>query len=187
MSALSTTILAFSLSTDAFAVALGKGAALRRPQFREALKTGIIFGSIEALMPIAGWLVGLVASGYLAVVDHWIAFAILAVLGGKMMLESMQEEERAVAKPRRHRIATLALAAVGTSIDAWAVGLTLAIMGYNIWLSALAIGAATCLMVTIGIMAGHELGRRTGKFAEFLGGVGLFLVGSWILYHHVGV
>lgn len=185
MSAVSTAVMAFSLSTDAFAVALGKGAALRRPRFLEALKTGAIFGGIEGVMPIAGWLLGLVASRYIQAVDHWIAFTILALLGIKMMHESFEKEDSGKAKPRRHKLGGLVLAAIGTSIDALAVGMTLAIMGFNIWLNALAIGAATCLMVTTGIMAGHYLGRKTGSLAEFLGGLGLILVGCWILYEHL--
>ena len=185
MSAVSTAVMAFSLSTDAFAVALGKGAALRRPRFSEALKTGLIFGSIEGIMPLAGWLLGLVASTYISEFDHWVAFTILGLLGLKMMHESFDKESSGKAKPRRHRLGTLVLAAIGTSIDALAVGMTLAIMNLNIWLNALAIGAATCLMVTIGIMAGHSLGRKTGRLAEFLGGIGLILVGCWSLYEHL--
>jgi putative Mn2+ efflux pump MntP len=186
MSALSTAVLAFSLSTDAFAVALGKGAALRRPRLLEAIRTGAIFGSIEGAMPIAGWLLGLAASRYISAVDHWIAFIILALLGGKMVKEAFDPQDEGKAKPRRHGLGVLILAAIGTSIDALAVGMTLAIMGFNIWLNALAIGCATCLMVTIGIMAGHQLGRKTGRYAEVLGGIGLWLVGTWILYEHIG-
>lgn len=185
MSVLSTGIMAFSLSTDAFAVAIGKGAALRRPRFSEALKTGAIFGGIEAAMPVLGWLIGLVASGYIAAVDHWIAFTILALLGLKMVYESLFAKDDCKAKPRRHKLGALVLAAIGTSIDALAVGMTLAIMDFNIWISALAIGSATCLMVMIGVMAGQYLGKRAGRMAELLGGLGLILVGCWILAEHL--
>lgn len=177
-------LLAFSMSSDAFAAALGKGAALDRPKFSEALRTGLIFGSIEATTPVIGWTLGRAASRYIAAFDHWIAFGLLAGIGAKMIWDSFQRDADAE-KPQRHSFAVLALTALGTSIDALAVGVTLALINANILVNALAIGAATFLMTTIGVMVGRFLGSRFGKYAEALGGIILIVIGANILAQHL--
>jgi putative Mn2+ efflux pump MntP len=177
-------LLAFSMSTDAFAAALGKGAALNRPRFSEALRVGLIFGTIEAITPLIGWVLGRAASGYIEAFDHWIAFGFLAGIGIKMIWDSFQrdaEEE----KPQRHSFAVLALTAIGTSIDALAVGVTLALIDANILVNALAIGAATFTMTTLGVMVGRTLGARFGKYAEGAGGIVLIVIGGLILAQHL--
>jgi len=184
MNPLPVVFLALSMSTDAFAAALGKGAALHRPKFSEALRTGLIFGTIEATTPVIGWALGRAASRYVAEFDHWVAFAILAAIGIKMIWDSFQrdaEEER----PESHSFAVLALTALGTSIDALAVGVTLALIDANILVNALAIGIATFTMTTIGVMAGHALGARFGKYAEGVGGIILIVIGGTILAQHL--
>lgn len=177
--------IAFSMSTDAFAAALGKGAALDKPKWSEALRTGLIFGGIETLTPVIGWALGRAASGYIAAVDHWIAFGLLLTIGGKMIWDSFQRDETD-AKPQRHALGVLVLTAIGTSIDALAIGVTLALIGANIIVNALAIGAATFTMTTIGVMAGRFLGARFGKHAELVGGLILIGIGSHILLQHLG-
>lgn len=177
-------LLAFSMSTDAFAAALGKGAALNRPSFGEALRVGLIFGSIEATTPVIGWALGRAASRYIEAFDHWVAFGLLAGIGGKMIWDSFQRDA-AEEKPERHSFLVLALTALGTSIDAMAVGVTLALIGADILINALAIGTATFLMTTIGVMVGRFLGSRFGKYAEGLGGVVLIVIGGLILAQHV--
>jgi putative Mn2+ efflux pump MntP len=184
MSYLPTILLALSMSSDAFAAALGKGAVLDRPKFSEALRTGAIFGTIEATTPLIGWGLGRAASFYIAAFDHWVAFGLLAVIGGKMIWDSFQRDENDE-RPQRHSFWVLALTAVGTSIDALAVGVTLALIGADILVNALAIGAATFLMTTIGVMAGRLLGARLGKYAEGLGGVILIVIGANILAQHL--
>lgn len=171
------------MSSDAFAAALGKGARLERPGLGEALRTGLIFGGIETLTPLIGWAAGRAASGYIEAFDHWIAFGLLLVIGVKMIWDSLQrdaEEE----KPRSHSLAVLALTAVGTSIDALAVGVTLALIDANIIINALAIGAATFTMVTIGVLFGRYLGEKFGRYAEAAGGVILIAIGLKILLEH---
>ena len=187
MSALSTTILAFSMSADAFAASISKGTALRRPRLWEAVRTGLVFGGVETLTPIVGWLLGLAAASYIAAIDHWIAFAILGGLGVKLIVESLgqADEPRSKAKPRRHGLGILLLTALGTSVDALAVGVTLAFVNANILITALAIGAATFTMATIGLMTGHYIGSRAGHWAEFLGGLGLIAIGTAILCEHL--
>lgn len=185
MSLLSNTILAFSMSADAFAASISKGVALRKPKLFDAMKIGLVFGVVEAITPIIGWLVGVAASGYIEAIDHWIAFFILIAIGGKMIGEGLGSEH----KERResHKLHILVLTAIGTSIDAMAVGVTLALIDVNIWLMAAMIGAATFIMVTIGIMTGHYIGQRAGKIAEILGGLCLMLIGTHILLTHLGM
>jgi putative Mn2+ efflux pump MntP len=183
MSPIALFILAFSMSADAFAAALSKGASLRRPSWAEALRTGAIFGSIEAMTPVIGWTVGLAASAYIAAIDHWVAFVLLGAIGGKMIWESFRRETEDD-KPRRHSLAVLVMTGIGTSLDAMAVGVTLALVGVDIVVPAVAIGAATCVMATLGVLAGRALGARFGKIAEAAGGVGLILIGGKILLEH---
>lgn len=187
MSFISTTALAFSMSADAFAVSIAKGAAIKKPRWREALRIGAIFGMVEAITPIIGWCMGLAASRYIEAIDHWFAFVILGAVGGKLVWESFHTEEEAQTKPNRHGLAMLVFTAVGTSIDAMAVGVTLAFIDANIWLNAAAIGTATFLMATLGIKAGHYLGSKTGKYAELLGGLTLIAIGTHILLSHTGL
>jgi putative Mn2+ efflux pump MntP len=176
-------IIAFSMSADAFAAALGKGAMLERPRFSEAVRTGLVFGIVEAVTPLIGWAAGLAASTYITAIDHWIAFALLAAIGGKMIWESVRrpvEQER----PNRHSFRLLLMTAIGTSIDALAVGVTLAFLNAYILLTAAAIGLATFMMTTVGFMVGHFIGGTFGRIAEALGGLGLILIGTKILIEH---
>ncbi|HEX2760188.1 MAG TPA: manganese efflux pump MntP family protein [Rhizomicrobium sp.] len=171
------------MSSDAFAAALGKGARLERPGLGEALRTGLIFGGIETLTPLIGWAAGRAASSYIETFDHWIAFGLLLVIGGKMIWDSFARDEEEQ-KPRSHSFAVLALTALGTSIDALAVGVSLALIGANIIVNALAIGAATFTMVTIGVLFGRYLGEKFGRYAEAAGGVILIVIGLKILLEH---
>lgn len=186
MSMLSHTALAFSMSADAFAASVGKGVKLQRPRLSEALRIGAIFGVVEAITPLIGWAVGLAASRYIAAVDHWIAFAILLLVGGHMLYEAAQPAEPD-AEPKSHKLSVLIFTAIGTSIDAMAVGVSLALLDVNILLMALMIGGATFLMASIGIMTGHYLGLRAGKAAEALGGLCLIAIGCKILFEHLGM
>ena len=186
MNALSTTALALSMSADAFAVSLCKGAALKKPRLRDALRTGAIFGAVEATTPLIGWLAGLAASQYVQAVDHWIAFVILAAIGLKMIYECCCNHHEGKEKKERHGLPVLLATAVATSIDALAVGVTLAFLHVNIWVCAAAIGAATFLMVTIGIMTGHYVGLKAGRAAEGIGGLCLIAIGTIILMEHLG-
>jgi putative Mn2+ efflux pump MntP len=183
MTPLAIVLLAFSMSSDAFAAALGKGALLQRPSFGEALRTGVIFGTVEAITPVIGWAAGRAASGYIAAFDHWIAFGLLAAIGAKMIWDSIRRPE-GTGKPRQHSFSDLVVTAVRTSIDAMAVGVTLALLDADIVINALAIGMATFAMTTMGVLFGRFLGGRFGRFAEAAGGVGLFLIGTKILAQH---
>ncbi|MDX2374130.1 manganese efflux pump MntP family protein [Psychrobacter sp. PP-21] len=183
-------LLALSMSTDAFSVAIGKGANLKNPRFTEALRMGVIFGTIEAITPIIGWLIGrsatsFVDAAFIEAWDHWVAFVILAALGMHMLYEGFKPSNEPVEAPRRHSFFKLAITAFGTSIDAMAVGVSLAFIEVNILLAAGLIGLATTVMVTLGVMLGRVLGSLIGHKAEVFGGFMLIAIGTWILLSHL--
>ena len=179
-------LLALAMSADAFAAAVGKGAALENPRWREALRTGAIFGTIEALTPIVGWMLGIAAAKYVTAWDHWIAFALLTALGLRMLYAGFSlASEVDLPKPNRHSFWLLAATGFATSIDAMAVGVGLAFLDVNIIPIAIAIGLTTFLMVTLGVMLGRVLGAIVGKRAEIVGGFLLSGIGSAILYEHL--
>lgn len=187
MTPLSIAVLSLSMSTDAFAAAVGRGAA-HRPCFATAVRNGLVFGIIEAITPLIGWALGLIAAGFVEQIDHWIAFGLLGAVGAKMLWESFQpvDEEARPARAGRNAILALIATAVGTSIDAAAVGVGMAFIGANIWLIAACIGFTTFVLTTIGMLIGRAVGVRFGKVAEFLGGVSLILIGLSILAEHMG-
>lgn len=186
MNVATTLAIALAMSTDAFAVAIGKGAALHRPHLKEALRTGAIFGVIEGLTPIVGWALGQVAAPYVEAWDHWIAFTLLGVLGLRMIHASLGEDDEEEEKPQSHAFWLLAITGFATSIDAMVVGASLAFIDANILATAGAIGLATFTMVTLGVMLGRGLGQLVGKRAELIGGLVLIAIGGLILYEHLG-
>jgi putative Mn2+ efflux pump MntP len=183
----STAFLALAMSTDAFAAAVGKGVALEKPRWTEALRTGAIFGVIEAITPIIGWGLGYAASGYVESWDHWIAFTLLSLLGLRMILAALRapDADEDARKPRRHGFWLLAITGFATSIDAMAIGVGLAFLDIAILPIAVAVGISTFAMVTLGVMLGRVLGRLAGRWAEAFGGVLLIAIGSVILYEHL--
>ncbi|MBD8602056.1 manganese efflux pump MntP [Pseudomonas sp. CFBP 8771] len=185
MNPISIIFVALAMSTDAFAAAIGKGATLHKPRFTEALRTGVIFGAIETITPLIGWFIGQAATEYVQDFDHWIAFVLLVGLGLHMIYNGVKAEAPEEDKPQQHSFAILAVTAFATSIDALAVGVGLAFVDVNIWIAAAAIGVATTVMVTIGVMLGRVLGVVVGKRAEIVGGIVLMLVGAVILYEHL--
>lgn len=185
MNLLSILLIGLAMSTDAFAAAVGKGAAMQRPRFREALRAGLIFGAIEAVTPLVGWLLGTAASRYITAWDHWIAFTVLSLLGLHMVWNGVRGDDDAQEKPRRHGFWALAATGLGTSIDAMAVGVSLAFLDVHIGVVALVIGLCTLVMVTAGIMLGRALGALAGKRAEIVGGMILLVIGAAILYEHL--
>lgn len=187
MNPVATLFLAFAMSTDAFAAAIGKGATLDRPHWREALRTGLIFGVIEALTPLIGWFLGKAAAQYVSAWDHWIAFALLLVLGARMVLNGFTAKDVEEKKAATHSFWLLAVTGFATSIDAMAVGAGLAFVDVNIYSTAAAIGLATLVMVTIGVMLGRVIGHVVGRRAEMAGGVVLIGIGCTILAEHLKI
>lgn len=177
-------ILAFAMSTDAFAVAIAMGARRNHIPFSEALKTGLLFGLIEGVTPLVGWALGSIAASYVESWDHWIAFVLLGGLGLRMMHEGMQAPETGEeAAPRAFWL--LALTGFATSIDALVVGAGLAFTDTGILQPALAIGLATLSMVTLGMLVGRRIGAVFGKRAEVFGGLVLIAIGSLTLWQHL--
>lgn len=191
MHAISILLLGVAMSTDAFAAAIGKGAALQRPQLRESLRAGLIFGVIEGLTPLLGWLLGKAALPYVAAWDHWIAFGLLGLLGVRMIVASLRPGDAIATagegEGRARQLGFWALAATGfaTSIDAMAVGAGLAFADVNIVVVSAVIAFTTLLMVTAGVQLGSALGRVAGRRAELFGGVVLIAIGALILHSHL--
>lgn len=182
MSPISIGVLAVTMSIDAFIASVGKGATVSRPSLAMTLRTGAIFGVVEAITPLLGWLASVAASQYVAEVDHWIAFALLAGVGIHMVLQAWT---RADDKPHNSSLWTTVFTAVGTSIDAMVVGVSLAFLQVNILVIALVIGVTTMLMSSVGLILGRYVGDRFGRIAETFGGVALFAIGAIILWEHL--
>lgn len=166
-----TILLAFGMSMDAFAASIGKGATLHKPKFSEALRTGLIFGAIETLTPLIGWGLGMLASQFVLEWNHWIAFVLLVFLGGRMVIEGFRgNSDEDDAPLQRHGFWLLVTTAIATSLDAMAVGVGLAFLQVNIIATALAIGCATLIMSTLGMMVGRFIGavrqtrRNSGRY-----------------------
>lgn len=183
MSFLSLLVLALGLSVDAFAAAVGRGAAAVRPPFAVVLRTGLVFGLVEMVTPVIGWGFGTAFSGFVEEVDHWIAFALLVIVGGHMTWQAFQKAPDAA--PRNGSLVTLIGTAIGTSIDAMAIGVSLALLDVDIRIAAPTIGITTFVMASIGMMAGRMIGERVGHHAEAGAGIGLALIGCGILWSHV--
>ena len=187
MTPIAIAVLSLSMSADAFAAAIGRGAQ-HRPTVPQALRSGLVFGVIEAITPLIGFALGVAAAGFVAAIDHWIAFGLLAVVGGKMIWEASKPRDADEdAGPRRSGPWALIATAIGTSIDAAAVGVGLAFIGADIWLIAASIGCTTFVLTTVGMLIGKSVGARFGKTAELLGGIALICLGVGILLEHLGV
>ena len=184
MSFFAIVILAFSMSMDAFAVSVGRGAAMGRPRFSEAIRTGVVFGVVEAITPLIGWAAGVAAASFVGAVDHWIAFGLLAAVGMNMLYAAVRNKPTDEARSAMS-FAVLTATAVGTSLDAMAVGVSLAFLQVNIVVIAVAIGVATFLMSSGGMFVGRLIGERFGRIAEGAAGLALIGLGSSILYEHL--
>lgn len=184
-------LLSLSLSADAFAAAIGRG-TVHRPTLTAAIRAGLVFGAIEAVTPVIGWALGLVAADFVQSIDHWIAFGLLCAVGGKMIWEATRQNPPDNANgstPRSRGSGRLALVAtaVGTSLDAAAVGVSLAFLGVNIGIIALSIGLTTFVLATLGMLIGRVAGKRLGPAAELIGGLLLIGMGTRILLEHLGL
>ena len=186
MSLLSLMLLAFGLSIDAFAASISRGASVGTPHLGVAVKAAAVFGLTEMTMPVVGWLIGSAFSGHVEAFDHWIAFALLVAVGGHMAWHAAHPDEADgdEAPAPKGGILTLVATAIGTSIDAMAVGITLALLDVDIRIAAPIIGLTTFTMTTIGMMAGKKLGEAFGHRAEIAGGLARIVIGGGILWSH---
>jgi len=188
---------AFALSMDAFAVAITKGIVIKNLKVRHALKVGIFFGAFQALMPFLGWAAGIRFSKYIKEYDHWIAFALLLFIGGKMLIEGIREikenkcetdilPEKDSSDENALNNKELTVLAIATSIDALAVGVTLALSEANILISTCIIGIVTFIICFAGVFIGKKTGCRFQNKADVVGGLILVLIGTKILFEHTG-
>lgn len=179
-------LLALGLSMDAFAVALCKGLEMKKINYRNGAITALAFGLFQAGMPLLGWLLGKQFAQYITNVDHWIAFALLAFIGGNMLKEAFAKDDDCHCK-NYDKIdwKELMMLSVATSIDALAVGVTFAFLQVAIAPSVTLIGVITFALSFIGVLLGNRFGMRYKKKAQIAGGVILILMGLKILIEHL--
>lgn len=188
MSFLELFLIAVGLSADAFSVSVCKGLNMRKLNLKHAYVIALFFGVFQAVMPLLGYLLGTGFSEYIEKYDHWIAFVLLAFIGGKMALEAIREKDgEAEEKTDTLSIGELTVLAVATSIDALAVGITFAFLKVNILPSVLLIGVTTFALSLGGVLLGNRFGTKYKSKAEIAGGVILILIGLKILLEHLGV
>lgn len=175
-------MIAVGVSMDAFAVSICKGLSVNTLTHRHTLITGLWFGGFQALMPLIGYYAGVHFSDFVTDVDHWIAFALLGIIGVNMIRDA-RADDCSVASPD-FSFRTMLIMAVATSIDALAIGISLAFLKVDIWLPVLLIGITTALFSITGVRIGHYYGSRYKSAAEITGGIILILIGSKILIEH---
>lgn len=178
-------VIALAMSVDSGVACIARGAGESRPRFRSALLTGLVFGFVESLTPVIGWAAGLAARSYIAAVDHWIAFGLLGLVGGQMVFHALGGSKGLPTVQPTGTPFMLLATAVGTSIDAMAVGVSLAFLQVDIVAVALAVGTTTFVFSIGGLMIGQFVGQRFGTWAELFGGVALCFLGLSILLDHL--
>jgi putative Mn2+ efflux pump MntP len=176
-------VIAIGLSMDAFAVSITLGLSVKKPKIIEMLIPGIYFGFFQALMPFIGYFSGIHFAKKIQDMDHWIAFALLGFIGGKMIKDSFSREE----KPQENQFhfTKMLLLAVATSIDALAVGITFAFFEVNIYTAIIITGLTTFCISSAGVKVGSTFGAKLKSKAEFIGGAVLVILGIKILIEHL--
>ncbi|WP_165067676.1 manganese efflux pump MntP [Marisediminicola senii] len=180
-------LIALGVSADAFAVALTKGVHMRRFNLRHALIIALTFGVFQAVMPLIGWMLGSQFARYITDFDHWIAFGLLLLVGLKMLWEASSTHEDTEKDFDRLRVRELLVLALATSIDALAVGITLAFVPVSITGAVVLIGITTLVLAFLGVVIGRRVGARLGKPAEIVGGIVLIAIGTRILLDHLAI
>ncbi len=184
MDILTTILISVGLAMDAFAVSIGVGTTGRSADRRAVFRLAFHFGLFQGLMTFLGWLAGTTIASLIAGIDHWVAMGLLAWVGVRMILQGLsKEEERDCPDPSRG--GTLMMLCIATSLDAMAVGLSLAMINVDILSASLSIGFITLGLSLLGLLLGSQLGKRFGKRMEVLGGILLNLIGLRILLSHL--
>lgn len=183
--------LAFSVSMDAFAVSVCKGLCMKKASLKASATCGTWFGGFQAMMPLIGFFLGTLFAAAIEAIDHWVAFGLLALIGANMLKEAFEKNEEGDccdANGADLSVKTMFVMAIATSIDALAVGISLAMAGgVNIYVAVSLIGAFTFFMSALGVQLGNIFGSRFEKPAEIIGGVILILLGAKILLEHLGI
>ena len=183
-------LLALGVSMDAFAVSICKGLAMKRATLKAGLTCGLWFGGFQALMPLIGFFLGTLFASAIQAIDHWVAFILLTLLGCNMLKEAFDKDCGCCGEEHDADLSvkTMFVMAVATSIDALAVGISLAMAGnVNIVTAVILIGLFTCGMSTMGVKIGNVFGSRFEKKAQLAGGIILILLGTKILLEHLGI
>ncbi len=178
-------LVSVALAMDAFAVSICKGVKMTSIKKLQVVIIALFFGVFQMLMPILGWLVGMKFESYIKEFDHWIAFILLSILGIKMIIETFKKTDDEV--KNHFDLKELFVLAIATSIDALAVGITLAFLDINIFLASLTIGLVTFVLCVIGVLIGKFVRGKLNNKAELLGGIILILIGTKILLEHLGI
>jgi len=177
-------LLAIGLAMDSFSVSLGASTSGHEIDRRSALRLAFHLGFFQFLMPVVGWYMGSSVAEIISSVDHWIAFGLLIFVGGRMILGGLKDDVAAYAtNPSRGM--TMVMLSIATSIDAFAIGLSLAMLGTSIWYPSFVIGVVTAMISLAGIPLGTRLGDMIGKRVSILGGLILFFIGGRILISHL--
>jgi len=187
MSWLATIWLAIALGMDAFAVSIAVMSSGKGDSPRATFRLSFHFGLFQFLMPVLGWLLGTTVAEYIQAADHWIAFILLAVIGGRMIYGALNSSTESFNANDPTKGWSLVLLSIGTSIDALAVGLSLAFLNVDVWLPSVIIGIVAAGMTLLGIRLGRVLSIRFGKRMELIGGVVLVSIGAKILVEHLGL
>lgn len=173
------------LAMDAFAVSVCKGLSMKRFDIRKGLVVGLYFGLFQGLMPLLGYLLGSTFEKMIVSIDHWVAFVLLGIIGFNMIKEALSKDCESVNDKVDFK-AMLPLA-IATSIDALAIGITMAFLKVNIWIAILCIGIITFIMSFIGVKIGNRFGNKYEKKAQLFGGIILIILGIKILLEHLGI
>ena len=181
---LSILLIAIGLSADCFAVAMSASIARGTISLLQIFRVALFFGGFQALMPVLGWLAGRTIVGYIADYDHWLAFILLAIVGGRMIWESFHDKDVHRKKIDITRVFTLLILSVATSIDALAVGLTFAFLKTSIVIASSTIGVVAFIVTTVAFLIGRKVSGLVGKRAEIIGGAILIGIGIKILLEH---
>lgn len=177
--------IAVGLAMDAFAVAVACSITLRRVSLRQTFRIGFHFGLFQAMMPVIGWVAGQSARKYIESWDHWVAFGLLAAVGGKAIYEAICEQDDELTQSDPTRGMSLVIFSVATSIDALAVGLSLGMLHVEILYPAAVIGVITASITSLGMLLGSRIGDRLGGRMEIIGGLVLIGIGVKILFSHM--
>ena len=183
-------VLAIGVSMDAFAVSICKGLATKKAGLRQMGTCGLWFGGFQALMPLIGFFLGTLFAAAIEAFDHWVAFALLAIIGINMLKEAFGKDDCECCNDQNGDFGfkTMFVMAIATSIDALAIGVSMALAGnVNIWIAIALIGVTTCLTSALGVKIGNIFGAKFEKKAQLAGGVILVLIGAKILLEHLGI
>lgn len=181
-------LLAVGLSMDAFAVSVCKGLSVKKASLREGALCGAWFGGFQAIMPLIGFFLGTLFAEAIQAFDHWVAFGLLAIIGINMLKEAFEKDCDCENHDADFSVKTMFVMAVATSIDALAVGISLAMAGnVNIWAAVALIGVTTFVLSAVGVKVGNVFGSRFEKKAQAAGGIILVLLGLKILLEHLEV